>query len=601
MGEIKNAFLRELSMLKESEDHIEFKEAKKDFNFDGGKHTDPKERRHCILGYVAAIANEKGGRLVFGMKDKRPHDVVGSVFALGEKGALEDEIYKRMKIRVRIDEVYEPSEDATDRKRVLIFNVPSRPIGKTLKYEGVPLMRTGESLREMDDSELYKILSEQEPDFSAKVCEGLTMEDLDSEAIKVMKHRYAEKNDNPGFEGLSDEQALSDLDLLIDGKLNYAALVLLGKSNAIRKFMPQNNVVIEYREDPASIQYDDRTEIQQPLFLAIESIWAYINQPALNRQVHVSENAYIFDIKLFNKETIREAVLNAIAHRSMIVQNDVVIKQSPTELTITNAGGFPIGVDKSNVLMVNSTPRSKRLVEVLQKTGLVEKSGQGVDKMFTNCIMEAKALPDFSDTDNYQVSLRFKTEIRDFPFLVYIRQEQAKRPMHHKLNVFQLIAIYNVCFSESLDVKPEILDGLVEEGILLRSRTGKLSMSKAYKALVAEIGYQRAKGDDGGNDSGREAGNDSGREAGNDSGREAMTISKPDMYVLKLLNVVRSKTLTVKNMMELLNLKGDDNFRKRYLNPAIKDGYITLLYPDKLRRKGQAYYLTGKGLKVINL
>ena len=40
---------------------------------------------------------------------------------------------------------------------------------------------------------------------------------------------------------------------------------------------------------------------------------------------------------------MREAVLNAIAHRSMIVQNDVVIKLSPSELTITNAGGFPIG------------------------------------------------------------------------------------------------------------------------------------------------------------------------------------------------------------------------------------------------------------------
>ena len=93
-------------------------------------------------------------------------------------------------------------------------------------------------------------------------------------------------------------------------------------------------------------------------------------------------------------------MLNAIAHRLMIVQNDVVIKLSPNQLTITNAGGFPIGVDKSNVLTVNSTPRSKRLAEVLQKTGLVEKSGQGVDKMYTNCIMEAKPLPDFSETDN---------------------------------------------------------------------------------------------------------------------------------------------------------------------------------------------------------
>lgn len=487
MEEIKNTILRELSLLKESEDHIEFKEAKHNFNWDGGAHKDPKERRHCILGYVAALANEKGGKLVFGMKDHRPHEVVGSTFEQGNLGALEDAIYEKMQIRVPITEEFEPSKDAPNRKRVIIFNVPSRPIGKMLKFEGVPLMRTGESLREMSDAEMYKILSEQEPDFSAKPCEGLTMDDLDTEAIKVMKQRYAEKNDNAGFEGIPDEQALKDLDLLVEGKLNYAALVLLGKTKAIRKYMPQNNVVIEYRNDPASIQYDDRLEIQQPLFLAVDSIWSYINQPRLNPQVHISENAYIFDIKLFNKETIREAVLNAIAHRSMIVQNDVVIKQSPTELTITNAGGFPIGVDKSNVLTVNSTPRSKRLAEVLQKTGLVEKSGQGVDKMFTNCIMEAKPLPDFSATDNYQVSLTFRTEIRDVPFLVYIRQEQAKRPPHHKLNVFQLMAIYNVCFGKELEVRDSVIDELVNDEILLRSKTGKISMSKGYQRIYSEI------------------------------------------------------------------------------------------------------------------
>lgn len=487
MSEIKNKRLYDLSLLKESEDHVEFKEAKRNFDFNGGSHVDPKERRHCILGYVAALANEKGGRLVFGMKDKYPHDVVGSSYAEGKIGDLEDAIYDKMQIRVRIDEEYEPSADVEEKKRVVIFNVPSRPVGRMMKFEGVPLMRTGESLREMSDEEMYKILSEQEPDFSAKECNGLTIEDLDTKAIEVMKQRYAEKNDNPAFASVSDEQALIDLDLLVDGKLNYAALVLLGKSKSIKKYMPQNNVVIEYRNDPASIQYDDRIEIQQPLFLAIESIWTYINQPVLNPQVHISEKAYIFDIKLFNKETIREAVLNAIAHRSMIVQNDVVIKQSPTELTITNAGGFPIGVDKSNVLTVNSTPRSKRLAEVLQKTGLVEKSGQGVDKMYTNCIMEAKPLPDFSATDNYQVSLKFRTEIRDIPFLVYIRQEQAKRQKHHKLNVFQLMAIYNVCFGEGLDIKSDLLDGLVKEGILIKAKKGNLSMSKEYQSIFSEI------------------------------------------------------------------------------------------------------------------
>lgn len=223
-----------------------------------------------------------------------------------------------------------------------------------LQFEDVPPMRTGESLREMSDQEMFRILSEQEPDFSAKVCEGLTIDDLDAEAIRVMKTKYAEKNENASFATMPDEQVLSDLGLLNDGKLNYAALLLLGKGEAIKRLLPQNNVVIEYRKDPASIQYDDRQEFQMPLFIGIEEIWKYLNQPSSNPMKHIDESPYIFDIKSFNKDAVREAVLNAVAHRSMLIQNDVVIKQSPKDLTITNAGGFPIGVDLSNILTVNS-------------------------------------------------------------------------------------------------------------------------------------------------------------------------------------------------------------------------------------------------------
>ena len=42
--------IEELQKLRESEDHVEFKEAKRNYPFAGGKHTDPKDRRHCVLG-----------------------------------------------------------------------------------------------------------------------------------------------------------------------------------------------------------------------------------------------------------------------------------------------------------------------------------------------------------------------------------------------------------------------------------------------------------------------------------------------------------------------------------------------------------------------
>ena len=398
---------------------------------------------------IVALANEKGGRLVLGMVDHMPHAVVGSDFAEKEVGELTDEIYERLGIRIEATELYE------DGKRVLVLSVPSRPVGRLLRFEGVPLMHIGESLRAMSDAEIFRILSEQEPDFSAKICERLTIEDLDKEAIPEMKTQYARKQENPLFQNYPDEQVLSDLDLLKDGKLNYAALILLGKSEAIRKYLPQNNIVVEFRMYHSMIQYTARKEFQLLLFIAIDKVWDYINQPASNPLLHYNDGSYIFDIPSFNKEAIREAILNACCHRSMLIQSDVVIKQYPDSITITNAGGFPSGVDMNNILTVNSVPHSKLMSEILQKTGLVECSGQGVDKMFYNCIMEGKALPDYSGTDSYQVSLTFKAPILDTAFVIFVRKVQDNRTAAEQLNVFELLALYNMAMRdyEGLDVK----------------------------------------------------------------------------------------------------------------------------------------------------
>lgn len=313
--------IEELKQMRESEDCVEFKSARHNYPYNGGKHSDPRDRRHCLLGYIVALANERGGLLVLGMEDKRPHNVCGTDFAKNEVGALVDSIYETLKIRVDIYELYEGV------KRVLVIEVPSRPIGRLLKFEGVALMRTGESLREMSDTEMFAILSEQEPDYSAKICEGLTIDDLDDEAIKTLKERYAEKQKNPTFITLPAAQILNDLELEQDGKLKYAALVLLGKQAIIRKLLPQNEIIIEYRLNETSIPYTARREFQEPLMLGINKIWDYINQPASNPLQHINYGPYILDIPAYNETVVREAVLNAVAHRSMQVKSSVVIKQ----------------------------------------------------------------------------------------------------------------------------------------------------------------------------------------------------------------------------------------------------------------------------------
>jgi ATP-dependent DNA helicase RecG len=471
--------IAELQHLKESEDKVEFKTATHNFSYAGSEHKEQEERRKCFLGYVVAFANEGGGMLVLGMADKAPHNVVGSDFALGKVGALEDETYSRLRIRVLIEEIYENG------LRVLVVHIPARPIGKMMKFEGVPLMRIGESLRNMSDEEMFAILSEQEPDFSAKVCEGISIEDLDEAAIKKMKESYARKQKNPNFLQLSTEQVLIDLKLLVNNKLTYAALVLLAKKEIIHDKLPQSRTIWEFRNSEAQIHNDRREVIDEPLFIAIDNIWKLINQPTLNRKYPVQSGAYIFDLYDFNEEVIREAILNAIAHRDYTITSEVVVKQFPNKITIINPGGFPKGVTIENILTVSSTPRSRLMTEILEKTGLVERSGQGVDKIFSITLSEGKAEPDYKNSDMLQVSLTLRTEIIDKAFHVFISQFQnsEKEP---KLGVEQIITLCKIRNGIFQNLNVEIVSQLEKSGLIekISGHTNRYTLSQEYHALV---------------------------------------------------------------------------------------------------------------------
>ena len=73
-----------------------------------------------------------------------------------------------------------------------------------------------------------------------------------------------------------------------------------------------------------------------------------------------------------------------------------------------------------------------------------------------------------------------------------------------------------------------------------------------------------------------------------------------NVYISCLVNAIGNQELSVKNMMEVLGLKGRDNFLTLYLNPSITAGYVRLLYPDSPRHPRQKYLLTVKGLAVYN-
>jgi ATP-dependent DNA helicase RecG len=154
MGELLK-LLQEWMKDKESE-HLEFKEAKVRYDFEE------------LTRYSAAIANEGGGMIILGISHRRPRRVVGTC-AFSDLERTKAGLIERLHLRIEVDEIFHPDG------RVLVFHVPSRPLGVAIQFKGAYWMRGGEDLVPMTPDLLKRIFAETGPDFSAEICPKATM------------------------------------------------------------------------------------------------------------------------------------------------------------------------------------------------------------------------------------------------------------------------------------------------------------------------------------------------------------------------------------------------------------------------------------------
>ena len=68
-----------------------------------------------------------------------------------------------------------------------------------------------------------------------------------------------------------------------------------------------------------------------------------------------------------------------------------------------------------------------------------------------------------------------------------------------------------------------------------------------------------------------------------------------NMYIKRLVEVVGRDKVTIKDALKILELKDRESFMNVYLNPALKERFVRMLYPDKPHHPQQKYLLTVKG------
>lgn len=457
-------FAEELLEAKEGE-NVQFKEAKERF--------DMGEAARCCC----ALANCGGGKLVFGITDKRPRQVVGSK-AFDQPERTRKGLIDKLKVMVDFQLLEHQG------KRVLVFEVAGRPLGLPVQVDGTAWWYEGDSLIPMPEEVRRGIYEESGIDFSGSVCPAAKLTDLDEAAVEDFRARWIEKSGNKRLQSLSMEQLLRDCEAITEDGITYAALILFGTRAALGKHLPQAEIVFEYRASEASGPASQREEFRVGFFACYNRLWELIN--LRNDKQHYQEGLFVYDISTFNERVVREALLNAASHRNYQLGGSVFVRQYRDRLVVESPGGFPYGISEDNFLD-RQNPRNRRVAEILSLCGLVERSGQGMNLMYELSVKEAKQLPDFTGTDQNFVKLTLNGLILDTKMLSLLNRIGNDRL--EALSTGDLLAINALYHEEKLtETLQSNLKHLEELGLVEHIGRKKYVLARSLYAVAGKAG-----------------------------------------------------------------------------------------------------------------
>ena len=198
------------------------------------------------------------------------------------------------------------------------------------------------------------------------------------------------------------------------------------------------------------------------------------------------ENGFTAAERVLHERVTREAVLNAVSHRNYQMSGSVFIRQYKDRLVVESPGGLPAGITLDNILD-RQQPRNRKIAEILALCGVVERSGQGMNLMYELSIREAKALPDFTGTDNYFVSILLNGLVMDKNMLTVINRIWEERLEALSTTDFLII---NEVYHE-IQVPKHLKNGikrLLDLGIIENAGRGKYVIARGLYAASGKAG-----------------------------------------------------------------------------------------------------------------
>lgn len=465
---------------KESE-VVEFKKAENNFDFDDlGK-------------YFSALSNEANLRgldfawLIFGYDEKK-HEIVGTSYKNGE-GALNNLKHDFSQHTTDGQTFREIIPIEVDGKRILMFKIPASPRNIVMKWKGIAYGRDGESLKPLNQSKQDEIRRQTPaPDWSAEIVPDATIEDLDEVAIAKARKMFKKVHSRIPIEEVnrwSTEEFLSKCELMVNGKLTRAAIILLGKMFSDSKLRPAvAEVTWTLRDEKQDVV--DYEHFSVPFILTVDEILAKIHNLTLREMP--GGTLFPDTMKQYDDYTIREALHNCIAHQDYTLRQRINFVENPGFLYYANGGSFIPGT-LENALATNGPQRFFRnacLCKAMVHFNMIDTVSRGIKKMFTEQMERRFPMPDYEiDNEKKEVAVRIYGNAINERYTKLLKDND-------NLTLHDCISLDAIQKGHRID--DEIAQDLLKRGLIegeAPNYTISLGVAKASRQLPQ---YTKAKG-----------------------------------------------------------------------------------------------------------
>lgn len=357
------------------------------------------------LSNSACVKNQDFAYLIFGIDDET-HEVIGTNFNFktAKEGNEELEFWIKRNFTPSLNFEHEVCQYNAN-VRVELFRIPAAK-GEPVSFLNYQKIRIGTSLTDLKKhTDLIRLIYNSQIDWSAKIIEKATINDLDPEAIIQARVKFKEKNVTQSWfkdiDQWSNTTFLDRAKITIGGKITNTAILLLGKEESIHYISPAV-AQITWKLDTEESAYE---HFEIPLFVTVNNVVKRIRN--VKYKFFPDNQLVATEVQKYDTEVILEALNNCIAHQDYGRNSRIILVEKVNKLIFRNAGGFFEG-NAEDYCEGNRTPqryRNKWLANAMVNLNMIDSLGFGISKMYRSQMKRFFPLPDYTHTTANEVVL----------------------------------------------------------------------------------------------------------------------------------------------------------------------------------------------------